>query len=109
MSNVDFRNLDGASQVSEKRAGSATRFALPIMGALAASGLLWMNWPSAKETSALNKEDEVFETSQMSVKNLPDEKPDREKRQSHRRASARSTGAIAGRRCQQRRAAGHRS
>jgi type IV secretion system protein VirB10 len=79
LSNVDFRNLDGASQVSEKRAGSATRFALPIMGALAASGLLWMNWPSAKETSALSKEDEVFETSQMSVKNLPDEKPDEKK------------------------------
>lgn len=75
MSNVDFKNLDGASQISEKRAGSATRFALPIMGALAASALLWMNWPPAKETSALDKEDEVFETSQMSVKNLPDEKP----------------------------------
>ncbi len=75
MSGIDFKNLDGASQVSEKRAGGATRFALPIMGALAAGGLLWMNWPASNDTTALNKDDEVFETSQMSVKNFGDAKP----------------------------------
>lgn len=75
MSQIDFKNLDGGSQISEKRAGSATRFALPIMGALAAGGLLWMNWPASNETTALNRDDEIFETSQMSVKNFGDGKP----------------------------------
>jgi hypothetical protein len=53
MSRIDFDHLDGRSSVASEREGRLGKLALPLLLAVGAGVLAYVNWPGAQQTSAL--------------------------------------------------------
>lgn len=74
MNRIDFDHLDGQSSVASEREGRLGKLALPLLLAVGAGVLAYVNWPSAPQTSALSDgAGETFETSNASIRNFPGE------------------------------------
>ncbi|MGD9479676.1 type IV secretion system protein VirB10 [Shinella sp. G-2] len=74
MSRIDFDHLDGRSSVAREREGRLGKLALPLLLAVGAGVLAYVNWPGAQQTSALiDGTGETFETSNASIRNFPEE------------------------------------
>lgn len=74
MSRIDFDHLDGQSSVASEREGRLGKLALPLLLAVGAGVLAYVNWPGAPQTSALSDgTGETFETSSASIRNFPEE------------------------------------
>lgn len=74
MSRIDFDHLDGQSSVASEREGRLGKLALPLLLAVGAGVLAYVNWPSGPQTSPLSDATgETFETSSASIRNFPEE------------------------------------
>ena len=63
MSRIDFEHLDGQSSVASEREGRLGKLALPLLLAVGAGVLDYVNWPREKQTSPLKDgTGEKFET-----------------------------------------------
>lgn len=73
MSNIDYKDLDGASAVSRKSAGVGKKVGIAVIAMVMAGGLAWVNMPSGPQNGENElRGNEDFETSQFSPRTLPE-------------------------------------
>lgn len=74
MSKIDFDHLDGQSNVASDRNGRLGKLTLPLLLVVGAGVLAYVNWPAGPQNPDLaDGTAETFETSNTSIRNLPDE------------------------------------
>lgn len=69
---IDYEQLDGATQVGRRRAGLGGRLGLAALGLTLAGGLVYINWPRAPASQDVVTTDDEFRTQEFRAPNLPE-------------------------------------